>query len=69
MVLTADKVVAMVIMNEQDFTNKVNILLQDTNTDKVLKKDPTNSLKNKLITILKDIKQMRGLNNTKYTQL
>ena len=43
-------------------------LLQDTNTYKVLKKDPTNSLKNKLITILKDIKQSGGLNNTKYKQ-
>ena len=69
MVLTADKGVAMVIMDQQDYTNKANILLQDTNTYKVLKKDPTNSLKNKLITTLKDIKQTGGLNNTKYKQL
>ena len=68
-VLTADKGVAMVIMDQQDYTNKANILLQDTNTYKVLKKDPTNSLKNKLITILKEIKQTGGLNNTKYKQL
>ena len=59
----------MVIMDQQDYTNKAHILLQDTNTYKVLKKDPTNSLKNKLITILKDIKQTGGLNNTKYKQL
>ena len=69
MVLTADKGMAMVIMDQQDYTNKANILLQDTNTYKVLKKDPTNSLKNKLITIVKDIKQTGSLNNTKYKQL
>ena len=68
-VLTVDKGVAMVIMDQQDYTNKANILLQDTNTYKVLKKDSTNSLKNKLITIPKDIKQSQGLNNTKYKQL
>ena len=67
-VLTADKGVAMVIMDQQDY-NKANTLLQDTNTYKVLNMDPTNSLKNKLITILKDIKQTGGLNNTKYKQL
>ena len=44
----------MVIMDQEDYSNKANTLLQDTNTYKVLKKDPTNSLKNKLITILKD---------------
>ena len=59
----------MVIMDKQDYINKANTLLQDTNTNKVLNKDPTNSLKNKLITILKDIKQTWGLSNTKYRQL
>ena len=68
-VLTADKGVAMVIMDKQDYINKANILLQDTNTYNVLKKDPTSHLKNKLITILKEIKQKGGLNNTKYKQL
>ena len=67
-VLTVDKGVAMVIMDQQDYYNKANTLLQDTNTYKVLNKDPTNSLKNKLITILKDIKQTGGINNTKYKQ-
>ena len=54
-VLTADKV-TMVILDQQDYINKANALLQDTNTYKVLIKDPTNSLKNKPITLLKDIK-------------
>ena len=48
-VLTADKGVAMVIMDQEDYTNKALTLLQDTNTYKVLPKDPTSQLKNKLI--------------------
>ena len=52
-VLTVDKGVAMVIMDQQDYNNKAQALLQDTNTYKVLHKDPTPQLKNKLITLLK----------------
>ena len=68
-VLTADKGVAMVIMDKQDYINKGQALLQDTNTYKVLPKDPTSHLKNKLITLLKDIKQTGGLTTQKYKQL
>ena len=68
-VLTADKGVAMVIMDQQDYINKAQSLLQDTNTCKVLPKDPTSHLKNKLITLLKDIKQTGGLSTQKYKQL
>ena len=39
--LLLDKGVAMVIMDKQDYTNKAQALLQDTNTYKVLNKDPT----------------------------
>ena len=68
-VLTADKGVAMVIMGQEDDTNKAQILLQDTNSYKILKKDPTSHLKNKLISLLKDIKQTGGLSTNKYKQL
>ena len=68
-VLTADKGVAMVIMDQQDYTNKAQALLQDTNKYKVLLKDLTSQLKNKLITLLKDIKQTGGLTTQKYKQL
>ena len=61
--------VAMVIMDKEDYTNKANTLLQDTNTYEVLKRDPTSNLKNKLITLLKDIKQTGGLSTHKYKQL
>ena len=56
-ILTADKGVAMVVMDKQEYTNKAQALLDDTNTYKVLHKDPTPQLKNKLINLLKDIKQ------------
>ena len=68
-VLTVDKGVAMVIMDREDYTNKSQALLQDTSTYKVLKKDPISQLKNKLITLLKYIKQTGGLSTNKYKQL
>ena len=68
-VLTVDKGVAMVIMDQEDYTNKALTLLQDTNTYKVLQKDPTSQLKNKLISLLKDIKHTGGLSANKYKQL
>ena len=59
----------MVIMDKQDYINKAQALLQDTNTYKFLPKDPTSHLQNKLITLLKDIKQTGGLTTQKYKQL
>ena len=58
-VLTADKGVAMVIMEKPDYTNKALALLEDTNTYRVLNKDPTTKSKNKLKQTLKDIKNWR----------
>ena len=49
-VLKADKGAAMVIMDKEDYTNKAQALLQDINTYKVLKEDPTIQLKSKLST-------------------
>ena len=59
----------MVIMDQEDWTNKALTVLQDIDTYKVLKKDPTSQLKNKLISLLKDIKQTGGLSTNKYKQL
>ena len=39
-ILTADKGEAMVVMDPQDYNNKAQALLQDTNTNQVLPKDP-----------------------------
>ena len=68
-VLTADKGVAMVIMDQQDYTHKAQTLLQDTGTYKVLPKDATSQLKSKLTSLLKDIKQTGGLSTHKYKEL
>ena len=65
-VLTADKGVAMVIMDKQQYMDKATALLQDTNTYRTIPKDLTNKLKNKLIGILRDIKQTGGLKDTTY---
>ena len=56
---TADKRVAMVIMDTQDYINKANHLLNQS-IYKSIAKDPTSSIKNKLINILKRLKLKQG---------
>ena len=67
-VLTADKGVAMVVMDRQDYINKANHLLNQS-TYKVITKDPTNTIKNKLINILKGIKTKTGLGINTYKSM
>ena len=55
----------MVIMDRQDYINKANNLLSQ-NTYKTIQRDPTNTIKNKLITILKRVKSQTGLSNQTY---
>ena len=64
-VLTVDKGVAMVIMDRQDYISKANNLLSQ-NTYKSIQQDPTNTITNKLITILKRVKIQTGLCNQTY---
>ena len=54
-VLTANEGVAMVIMDRQDYINKANSLLNQ-NTYRAIPWDPTITIKNKLISILKRVK-------------
>ena len=61
-VLTADKGVAMVIMDRQDYISKTNHLLSQ-NTHRSIQWDPTNTVKNKPINILKWVKSQTGLSN------
>ena len=67
-VLTADKGVAMVVMDRQDYINKAKHLLNQ-NTYKTITKDPTNTIKNKLINILKTIKTKSGLGTNIYKSM
>ena len=55
----------MVIMDRQDYISKANNLLSQ-NTYKTIQWDPTNTIKNKLITILKRVKSQTGLSYQTY---
>ena len=52
-ILTADKGIALVVMDRSDYIRKANELLQDPSTYKTIPSDPTNKLKNKLINKLR----------------
>ena len=67
-VLTADKGVAMVIMDRQDYINKANNFINQ-NTYRSIPRDPTNSIKIKLISILKRIKNQTGLDSNMYKSM
>ena len=55
----------MVIMDRQDYINKANSLL-NLNTYRSIPRDPTNSIRNKLISILKRVKNQTGLDSNTY---
>ena len=55
----------MVILDRQDYIDKANNLLSQT-TYRSIQWDPTNTIKNKLITILKRVKSQTGLSNQTY---
>ena len=68
-ILTADKGVALVILEKKDYIEKAKQLLQDTNTYITIQADPTTKLKNKLITKLKKIKLDTGLDDITYRRM
>ena len=67
-VLTADNGVALVIMDRQDYINKYKHLLNQP-TYRAIPQDPTNTIKNKLINILKRVKNQTGLDNVTYKSM
>ena len=69
MVLTADKGVALVIMNTEDYKKKAEDLLEQQHTYRPMASDPTMRLKNKLITLLKSIKAKGGIKEELYIML
>ena len=68
MVLTADKGVALVLMNTEDYKKKAEELLNQ-NTYRALTSDPTMRLKNKIISMLKSIKVKGGMSEELYKRL
>ena len=58
----------MVIMDRQDYANKANSLLNQ-NTYRAIPWHPTITIKNKLISILKKVKNQRGLDSLTYKSM
>ena len=67
-ILTADKGVALVIMDKAGYNKKAEELL-NTKTCKKIPEDPTNKQKSRLISILKNIKAEGGLSEEAYRRL
>ena len=65
-ILTANKGVAMVLLDRQDYIDKAHQLLSDLNTYRPINKDPTNKHKNKQEQTLSNIKTQGGLIDHKY---
>ena len=68
MILTADKGVALVVLNTEDYLKKAEELLNQ-NTYRALTSDPTMRLKNKMINLLKSIKSKGGITEELYRRL
>ena len=69
MVLTADKGMAMVVMDREDHMDEAQSLPADTTTYKTITKDTTNKIKNKLSQTLRNIKNQRGLGDYNYRRV
>ena len=67
-VLTADKGVSMVVMDKEDYIKKSEELLHQP-AYKELPSDPTTIHKNRLISLLKNIKSEGGIDNITYKRL
>ena len=67
-VISADKGVAMAIMDRQDYINEANNLLNQ-HTYRSMPRDPTNSIKNKPISIRKRVKNQTGLDSNTYKSM
>ena len=68
-ILTADKGVALVLMDRPDYIKKAQELLEDNKIYKEISTDPTNKLKNKLVNILKKIKAEGGIEEQLYKKM
>ena len=67
-ILTADKGVCLVVMDKEEYIGKAEELLREK-TYKIIPIDPTNRQKNKLIQILKMIKEEGGMHESTYKKI
>ena len=68
MVLTADKWMAMVLLDKEDYIQKAGNLLEQSGYN-TLGRDPTNSIKAKLIQILRRLKRETGMDEGTYKSM
>ena len=68
LILTADKGVALVVMDKEDYVQKAKELL-DQPTYRTISSDSTTQYKNKLVNLLKAIKTEGGIDETLYKRL
>ena len=68
-ILTADKGVALVVLDKDNYISKAQDLLKDAKTYKEISSDPRNKLKNKLISLLKKIKTEVGISEQLYKKM
>ena len=68
-ILPADKGKATVIMDTQDYKDKVSSMLSDKKTYELLTSDPTSSYKRKLIALLKPLKEGKKITSQQYDYL
>ena len=68
-ILPADKGRAVVVMNTSDYKEKAKNILSDTNTYKVLKKDPTSKYKTQLSSKLQEIRQLNEISDVEHRRL
>ena len=69
MIFNAYKGAALVVMNRKDYIMKARELLEDTNIYRYIQSDPTNKLKTKLMSILKNIKVDTGMEENIYRRM
>ena len=65
MVLTADKMVALVLIDKEDYKQKADNFL-DQSTYRSIERDPTNKIKTKLIQIFRRLKRETGIDEGTY---
>ena len=69
LILPADKGRSTVVLDKDDYENKVKQMLSDEKTYEVLNKDPTSRYKRKLGNILKRLKEEEKITTAQYKEL
>ena len=69
MVLPADKGKATVVIDREDYDKKIKSLLEDTSVYEVLKKDPTQTYKNRMLKFLRKWRREETISQRLYDKI